>query len=436
MKILLTCPVSGTGHSPPSKIIVPNLPLRIIAALTPPEHQIVISEETVEPIDFEQECDVVGISTATANAKRAYEIADEFRKRGKTIIMGGIHPTMLPDEALQHCDCVVIGEVEGVWKKLMADLEKGKLKKKYTDPFPLLDTYIPRLDIDNNKGRLGSGFAAVETTRGCPYTCNFCTVPVQFGRKLRHRPIEHVVKDIVLSGKKKVFFLDDNIIGNPKYAREMLKALIPLKIQWMGQSSMKVLQKNPDITKLAIQSGCIGLFFGLESVSDSMSIIPKAIKDKQENANFLKHIRDSGIHVHTAVIFGFDTDTEGVFDETLEFLLKNKISSAGFATLIPFPGTPLFDELDKEGRILTRDWDEYNDQWGSTVYQPKNFSPEKLYYETNRVKVEFTKFSNIYARAWANRRRPLIYLMINTAFYGIHKSAMQYWVKRNPGLTF
>ena len=436
MKILLINPVSMTGFSPPAQITLPNLPLRIIAGLTPPEHEITIAEEIIESIDLDVDCDLVGISCATANIKRGYQLADEFRKRGKTVIMGGIHPTMLPQEALQHCDSVCIGEVEDVWKNILEDFIDGRLKKKYSSPFPSLDRYIEVPQLDMEKGKRGSGFAAIESTRGCPYTCNFCTVPVQFGRKLRHRPVEFVVKDIIKSGKKRVFFLDDNVIGNPSYARELMSAMIPLNIEWAGQSSLKVLHKNPELITLARKSGCKGLFFGLESVTKAMGSLPKAIKSKEENAELLKKIRDAGIHVHTTVIFGFDDDKEDVFDETLEFLLKTKVSSAGFAALIPFPGTPLHEELDKAGRILTKDWNEYNDHWGTTVYQPKNFTPEQLYYETTRVKTEFTRFSNVMSRAWANRRQPLLYAIVNAAFYGVHKSAMDYWLKRFPNKTY
>lgn len=199
---------------------MPQLALYILEGLTPPEYEVKIVEEEAERIDLEVDCNLVGISCMTANAPRAYQLSREFRKRGKTVVLGGVHPTILPEEALQHADSVVIGEAEGVWEKLLEDFRHSNLQQTYHDPLPDLKKYIPKDFTHIIKKRLFN-LIPVLTTRGCPYNCNFCCVTNLFGKKIRHIPIENVVRDIQESGAKEFLFLDDNIIGHPSYAKEL-----------------------------------------------------------------------------------------------------------------------------------------------------------------------------------------------------------------------
>jgi len=418
MKILLISPVYQVDKPSQELLTLPALSLHIIASLTPPEHEVKIIEEEVKLTDTNEDCDLVGISCYTANIRRCYQLADKFRARGIPVVLGGIHPTVMPDEAAQHADSVVIGEAEKTWDILLEDLKRGKLKKVYHDPYPNLNNFI---ELKTRKPRLSHGFGVLpaETSRGCPYTCDFCAVPVHYGRKQRHRPVEHVIRDLAESGGKRFFFVDDNIMGDPRYARELITQMIPLNIKWAGQSSIKVIQKNPDLLDLAYRSGCAGLFFGLETIShSSLKTLGKSIRDVNEIAETIRMIRDSGIYFYSGMIFGFDSDTESVFDDTLEFIQKNKIGSIGINILTPYPGTPLFAKLQAEGRIISTNWDDYNFIWGRVVYQPKNFTPEKLFEETLRIKMETASFGKTIERMhW---RHGFYHMAIN---YGMYREA-------------
>jgi radical SAM superfamily enzyme YgiQ (UPF0313 family) len=247
--------------------MIPQLALHLIAGLTPPQHEVRILEEELETVDLEEECDLVGISCMTANATRAYDLAREYRKRGRAVVLGGVHPTLLPEEALQYCDAVVVGEAEGVWEQVVSDAQQRQLQKVYHQPYPSLQRYVSMRDRRNTKKRLFD-VVPVMTTRGCPYNCDFCCVHDIFGRRIRHLPVENVVRDIEESNGKIFIFLDDNIIGDPVYAKRLFQAIKPLKIKWVGQASLSFV-KDKEMMQLASQCGCKGLFFGLESVSKS-----------------------------------------------------------------------------------------------------------------------------------------------------------------------
>ena len=218
-------------------MLMPQLALFILQGLTPKEHQVVTVDEEAEDIDLEQDCDLVGISFMTSNASRAYWLAQEFKKRGRTVVLGGVHPTLLPDEALPHGDSVVIGEAEGVWAELLEDYQNGCLKKRYHNPRPDLSKYVPK-DFSKITKRHLFGLVPIMTSRGCPYHCDFCCVTDLFGKEIRHIPVDNVVRDIKESGRKRFMFLDDNIIGHASYAKELFAALKPLNISWVGQSSI------------------------------------------------------------------------------------------------------------------------------------------------------------------------------------------------------
>ena len=418
MKILLISPVYQVDKPSQELLTLPALSLHIIASLTPEEHEVKIVEEEVKLTDTNEDCDLVGISCYTANIRRCYYLADKFRARGIPVVLGGIHPTVMPEESGRHADAVVIGEAEKIWGKLLEDVKNGQLKKVYHDPYPAIDNYV---ELKTRKPRLNHGFGVLpaETSRGCPYTCDFCAVPVHYGRVQRHKPVEHVVRDLVDSGGKRFFFVDDNIMGNPSYSRELLKAMIPLNIKWAAQSSIKVIQKNPDLLDLAKKAGCAGLFFGLETISKpALKAMGKSIRDIVEIEDTIKMIRDSGVYFYSGMIFGFDSDTESVFDDTLEFIQKNKLGSIGINILTPYPGTPLFTRLESEGRIISTNWDDYNFIWGRVVFKPKNFTPEKLFEETLRIKTETARFGRVMERMhW---RHAGYHLAIN---YGMNREA-------------
>lgn len=382
-------------------MLVPQLALYLIEGLTPPGHSVKIIEEEAEDVDFDEECELVGISCMTANAPRAYLISQEFRKRGRTVVLGGIHPTLLPFEALEHADCVVKGEAEGVWRNVVEDHMNGCLERIYELPEPDLSEYVPKNFRAKDIKRTLNTFPIL-TTKGCPYNCDFCSVSKIYGKKIRHIPIENVIRDIRESGQKRFFFLDDNIVGHPKYAKELLRALIPLKIQWAGMASIS-LAKNEELLQLAVESGCRAMLFGVESISETqMTTMAKASKDLDELEQAIRKIMKAGIIFHASMIFGFDTDTKESIDETVNFLYKNKVSSVSFCVLTPFPGTKTHEEMSSAGRLITDDWKHYNNR--TTVFKPKNISSLELQTEYMAAKRKFYGGLSMFVRWPANIR--------------------------------
>ena len=411
MKILLVSPSVDPNEKTNKQMLMPQLALFILQGLTPKEHQVVTLDEEAEDVDLEQDCDLVGISFMTSNASRAYWLAREFKKRGRTVVLGGVHPTLLPDEASPYGDSVVIGEAEGIWAELLEDYQKGRLKKIYHNPRPDLSKYVPK-DFSKITKRHLFGMVPIMTTRGCPYHCDFCCVTDLFGKEIRHIPVENVVRDIKESGKKIFMFLDDNIVGHPSYAKELFAALKPLKISWVGQSSISLLVKDDELLKLAAECGCVGLFVGLESVKETqMSSMRKSFGSLRGLENGLKKMRRAGIFVLASMIFGFDEDTQDVFDETVGFLLKNKVHSVAFNVLTPYPGTKTFRKMKEEGRLLTDDWKYYDHS--TVVFQPKNMSPYELMVGKIRARKEFYSPWSILRRLPGNLRHPLVYLAMN-----------------------
>jgi radical SAM superfamily enzyme YgiQ (UPF0313 family) len=412
MKILLITPVKDLRSKTPKSLMMPQLALHILEGLTPSEHQVKIVEEEVADINLDEECDLVGISCMTSNAFRAYYIAQEFKKRGKTVILGGVHPTILPDEALLYVDSVVVGEAEGVWEQLLEDFQISKLKKIYHMPNPPLDRYIVMKHRKLTKKRLFN-VIPVMTTRGCPYNCEFCCVSDIYGKKIRHVPVKNVVRDIRESGGKIFIFLDDNIIGHSEYAKKLFKAIKPLKITWISQASISFVQDKELIT-LAAESGCGGLFVGVETVSENqLKRMRKSFNNIRKVEEAIKKVKDLGIHFHASMVFGFDDDTKDVFPETLKFLMRNKISTASFNVLTPYPGTRVYEQFKEEGRLLTTDWKYYDHT--TVVFKPKHMTPYELQEGKTWVKKEFSKFSSILKRFPQNSSHPLLYLAMNLA---------------------
>jgi len=412
MKILLVSPVRDPHKYTNKGILIPQLALFILQGLTPKKHQVKIVEEEYMELDYDEECDVVAISCLTSNAFRGYRIADAFREKGKTVVMGGIHPSLLPDEALEHADAVVIGEAEGVWEKLLDDIENNRLQKRYHEPNPDLDRYIPKDFSTLSKKRMYN-LVPLQTSRGCPYDCDFCCVTDIFGKKIKHLPIEHVVRDIKESGGRNFIFLDDNIIGNRKYAKELFAALIPLKIRWIGQSSISF-ANDMEMMKLAKQSGCKGLFIGLESVVESNNHQFTKLKSLEDTKKSIKKILRMGIMIQASVIFGFDDDTQETFGETIRFLRKNRVSIASINALTPYPGTLVFEKFKAAGRLLHEKWEFYDHH--TVVFQPKNMTPLELQIGKIKAKTAFSKLCSIAERILGNLRMPVYYIAANMGY--------------------
>ncbi len=402
---------------------LPCFGLLKVAALTPPDWQVTIVDEKIEKLDLEQGADLVGITAMTTTVKRGYELAAHFRNRGIKVVMGGMHASCLPDEARQHCDSVVIGEAEGLWPMLLRDFEQNQLQPVYQHPdgLPSLEQ-LPRPDWELLRAKNYLPLHYMETTRGCPMNCEFCAVTSAFGGKYRTRPQDEVLAELkqlrpftgLLTLKNCVFFIDDNIISNRAYAREFLARIADLKLHWFGQASVNI-AKDPEILKLCQQSGCTGLFLGFETLSpETLAAVGKRVNRPDEYFEVVQKIHDHGIGVDGSFVFGFDTDDAGVFDRTLEFVLKAKLEVAYFSILTPYPGTRLHRRLVAQGRLLTRDWSLYDAN--HVVYQPKTLTPDALLSGYYRVFKEVYTIPSIFKRLWGTTAWKNFFYPMNLGF--------------------
>ena len=372
VKLIYPRDTRPVGADPP---LAPPLALGIVAALTPPDVQVTITDENVEELDYEEPVDLVGISTMTMLAGRAYQVADRFRSRGVPVVMGGIHPTVVPEEAAAHADAICIGEAEGYWERLLADFRRGALQPQYRNETFAHPLHMPiaRRDLFKNKRYVMPN--TMETSRGCPFSCEFCSVPIFYGRTYRFRPVEDVVAEIEsLHSRRPIVFLDDNIAGDFKRARDLFRALIPLRIRWLGLASINIAE-NDELLDLAARSGCMALHIGFESLSqESVLGMGKRVNvrarldliDRYRQA--IDRIHAHGIAVEGSFLFGMDGDDEQVFEQTVRFAQRSRLELAHFFILTPLPGTPLFHRLDQEGRIVDKDWSHY--EMGHVVFEP------------------------------------------------------------------
>jgi len=355
--------------------------LLTVGALTPRDLKVELIDENIESIDFDEDYDLVAISSMTQQAIRAYQIADEFRKRKVKVVIGGIHPTMLPEEAREHCDTVIVGEAEESWPQFIKDFLKNKTQSFYysSSPANLESSPLPRYDL------LKPGNYKViwmQATRGCPYDCEFCVASKIFGTKFRHKPIKQVVREVkfIKSIFKNCFigFGDDNMFVDKKYTVELLKESIPLKIKWVAQTDISVAEDDKLLTLLK-KSGCHMLFIGFESLSDKslLSINRSGFKAKRlhKYETYIKKIHSFGIGVVGAFILGFDSDDISVFKRTADFIIDNHLYPQ-ITILTPLPGTRLRLRLEEKNRLLSFDWDNYT--FWDINFIPKQMSIDEL----------------------------------------------------------
>lgn len=380
MKLLLILPKNersywgGVSKSGKAGFVRLNLPT--IAALTPKEWDVEIHDARVKPIDYNAKVDLAGVTGFTAEMPSAYEIADNFRKNGVKVVMGGVHVSAMPDEALRHADAVVIGEAELVWQTLLDDFKKGALKPKYKADklHDMKNMVIPKRDLLDRK--MYSGFNTLQATRGCPFNCDYCAVTAFFGHEFRVRPIDEVIEEINGFDTKGFFFMDDNIVGRPKYAKDLFKRLIPLKVTWGSQASI-TMAKDAELLELYAKSGGKYAFIGLESLSQkNLENLHKGWNSAKDYREAIKKIHDAGINIVGSFVFGLDEDDKTVFKTTFDFIMETNMDAAQFHILTPLPGTVTYNAFEKDGRIIERNWAKYHT--GEVVFQPKGMTIEEL----------------------------------------------------------
>lgn len=306
----------------------------------------------------------------------AYELAAAFRKRGRAVIIGGPHATLLPDEVANHADAVVTGEADELWPQILKDFETGTLRKFYrAETLPTLEKMpAPRWDLI--KGRwYGKGVTIA--TRGCPFACEYCTIPQMYNRRMRYRPVDEVAAELHKMPGRALILWDDNIAANRKYAKQLFKAISPFNRWWTSQATMDCAQDD-EFLELAARSGCKALFMGFETVSQASLVgANKAHNRAADFAATISKMHRYGIAVQAGIVFGFDEEDRSIFRTTVEYYRDAGLDSATISVLIPFPNTPIFKRLDAEGRILTRDWSKYDGK-KNVVFQPAQMSPHEL----------------------------------------------------------
>jgi radical SAM superfamily enzyme YgiQ (UPF0313 family) len=436
MKILLIAPCPENEQRP-NTMDIPQLTLSLIAGMTPPQHEVEICEEVYgDKVNFNGGYDLIGITLMTQTCIRGYTLANEFKKRGKIVVFGGIHATCLPEEAIQFGDAVVIGEAEGgLWEEVLGDVEKHTLRKFYKlDKLPDLQKHVfPRRDlIKCSSGKLS--VAPIETTRGCPYNCDFCTVSRFFGTRQRHKTIKNIIAEAESCPQRYLFFLDDNITFDKEFATKLFKELIPLKKGWVGQASINV-AKDKELMELAHKSGCKALLVGFESMGETgINQYRKSLKTLDENIRAVRRLQDNGILTMASLIFGLDSDTQESFDLGYEFLVKSKAAFFQACAMTPYPGTPVFEKLKKEGRILTDDWSKFDAT--KVIVSPLNMTPEKMLESFDFIKNTIYGKMSVLKRALPNitisLEQAVFYFALNRGYRKKNNFSLKTQIFTNP----
>jgi radical SAM superfamily enzyme YgiQ (UPF0313 family) len=398
------------------------LTLTTLASLVPPEipAEVRITDEGVDDIDLDSlEADLVGITAITGTAPRAYEIAARLRQRGIPVVLGGVHPTLIPEEAVQHADSTVVGYAEESWPQLLRDFVAGRMAHRY-DQSPnlkLANLPFPQRQLYNSS--LVNVAHTIEATRGCIFQCDFCVVPAAWGKPLQ-KPVADVVADIQQMKAKRVIFLDLNLIADVPYAKELFTALIPLKIQWGGLATTTIAWDD-ELLDLAARSGCRGLLIGFESLNQaSLKEAKKGFNMRRSYHEVVQKIRDRRIAIMGCFVFGFDHDTHTTFDETVDFVMESHMDLPRYAVAVPFPNTGLYKRLKSEGRITTENWSLYDGQ--HVVFEPRNMTASELLDNTRRAWKKTYSYAAIWKRlAGARTQLPIaIPANIGYRFYAYH----------------
>jgi len=374
MRILLIMPHANAKRSFLSKFQYPSLTLQQIAGITPSEHAVEIVDERYEDINFNKNYDLIGISCLTYNSLRGYEVSDIFRKRAIPVVFGGYHASLLPKETKQHADSVVIGEAEYNWPKVLKDVEKGKLK-----PFYSADRLVEPEDIPPARHDIGvyTPMEAIQTSRGCPTGCEFCAMQKIEGPRFRGRPIDQVIDEMKTIKSKTIFFADASLTISPSYSKSLFKEMASLNKKFHCFGNINVLSRDDEFLALSQEAGVDRWYVGIESITqENINQAGKSTNKVENYAKTIRKIKDHNMNVTGFFMFGFDNDTPDIFKKTLEAIYKWDLDSASFSIVTPYPGTRLFDRLEKDGRISSYDWSRYEE--GKVNYKPLKMTEEDL----------------------------------------------------------
>jgi radical SAM superfamily enzyme YgiQ (UPF0313 family) len=392
----------------------------ILRSLTPPDVTTAFYDERLEPIPLDQPTDLVAMTVETYTAGRAYQIATAYRRRGVPVVMGGYHPTFLPEETLQFADAVVVGDAEGVWPQVVEDAQRGQLQPLYhQDEFPALGGVMPDRSIF--RGKRYAPVTLVQYGRGCKYNCNFCSIRAFYGTVLRQRPVAEVIEEIKRCRSRVIFLVDDNIFVDIPRAVELFEALIPLRIAWSCQVSIDIAHE-PKLVRLMARSGCISALVGFESLNQDNLIQMRKVWNLKyhDYQTSIQVFRDAGIMIYGTFVFGYDHDTATSFDEAVSFAIRNKFYLANFNPLTPTPGADLYRQLQHEKRLIyERWWLDPNFRYGHATFYPRGMTAAELTAGCLRARLRFNTWASLWRRALAprtNLRSPFrlgVYLLSN-----------------------
>jgi len=378
-----------------------GLTIPYLAGLTPRHIQVEVVDDRLRPIPYDRHYDLVGITATCATAERGFQISQEFRCRGVPVVMGGFHVSLHPEETMEHCDAVVVGEAEAVWEQVLEDARRGCLKRRYqAEGFhDMVGLPRPRLELFDFR-RYRVKIAPTQTSRGCPYHCSFCEVPIVYGHTYRRRPIGEVLEEIKaivrITGLKKIYFIDDNLTGHRDYAKELFRGIIPLNIRWSCLWTINT-SRDEELLDLAKKSGCYHVNIGIENVCpESIASIEKVQNPVADYEWMLKRLQERGIFYSLNFMFGLDGDQMGLFNETLDFLERIKAPMAFFNSVTPRRGTPMWDQLNQEGRIHNPEAEKYLGMICN--FYPKHMTPEECEAGVWRCFQKFYSFPSIWRR--------------------------------------
>ena len=374
--------------------------LAVAGAIPRDRYEVVLTDENIESIDFDFTADLVGISAMTCYVNRGYEIADAFRARGVPVVMGGVHPSFMPEEALQHSDAVVIGEVELVLPKLLSDLERGEMRGAYKSDrlHPMVNLQMPRYDLLKKHRYVNRTF--VQTSRGCHQGCTFCAEPLMNGLKFRYRPVDEVIREIESCGARTISINDADFFGTKERPMEVMRALKGRGIHWQAGVTSKLAQDD-QMLELAAESGCSLLSIGFESISRStLTSVHKHVNRPETFAALVEKVHSYGIMVFGLFMFGFDGDNPSVFETTARFNIDADYDAAAYSVLTPYPGTLTWYEMKKAERIVSYDWSKFDQ--ANVVFKPANMTGDELRLGQNSA------YETFYAPSSIARRFPFL----------------------------